>query len=104
MVHVRHHSNHGNSNDHDDPHDHTGFRTKDGHNTHTRGPEPVDENYKSPKQTDVENTGVIETHRHPIALPKEQRMISETSIGVAVPVVIAGSWSNSLHITRHCLI
>lgn len=58
LIHVRHHSTHGNSGIHDDPHDHTGYRDDKGNNTHTKGPEPVDDNFKSPNQQMISNPSI----------------------------------------------
>ena len=66
LVHVRHHSTHGNAAEHSNPHDHDGKKDKNGNNTIDHKRLPVDDNFKSPDlmhnpQLDYETVGAVAT-------------------------------------------
>ena len=55
LVNVRHNSTHG-ERGRTNPHDHKGYRTKEGHNTESRKAYPPDDDFKPPNSNDGSNS------------------------------------------------
>jgi hypothetical protein len=54
LVWGRHHSTHNKPWKHKNPHDHKGGKDKNGNNTLVDGPQPVDENFRGPNQSNFQ--------------------------------------------------